>query len=170
VNILLVCNYIPDKQHSMLGFGRLLESGLRRAGHQVRVAHPPFVFGRIGEWVPRTKKWLAYMDKLILFPLLLRGSVLQADIVHVCDHSNALYVPSARRKPYIVTCHDLLAVRGSFGEATDCPASVSGKWLQQWILGGLNRADAIACASHATLGDARRLLTGALHTTVVPLA
>jgi glycosyltransferase involved in cell wall biosynthesis len=170
VNILLVGNYIPEKQHSMLGFAELLESGLRQAGHQVRVAHPPVVFGKIGEWVPRTKKWLAYLDKLILFPPLLRGSILQADIVHICDHSNAIYIPWARRKPYVVTCHDLLAVRGSFGEATDCPASVSGKWLQQWILRGLNRADAIACASHATLGDVTRLLPGPARATVVPLA
>jgi glycosyltransferase involved in cell wall biosynthesis len=170
VNILLVGNYIPDKQHSMLGFMGLLESGLRRAGHQVRVVQPPVVFGKIGKWVPRMQKWLAYLDKLILFPPLLRASILQADIVHICDHSNALYIPWARRKPYLVTCHDLLAVRGSLGEATDCPASVSGKWLQRWILRGLNRADAIACVSHATLGDVTRLLPGLRRATVVPLA
>jgi len=170
VNILLVGNYVPDKQHSMLGFTRLLENGLRQAGHQVRVAQPPVVFGKIGEWIPRMQKWLAYLDKLVLFPPLLRGSMMQADIVHICDHSNALYIPWARRKPYLVTCHDLLAVRGSLGEATDCPASVSGKWLQRWILRGLNRADAIACVSHATLGDVTRLAPGIRRTTVVPLA
>jgi glycosyltransferase involved in cell wall biosynthesis len=154
----------------MLGFARLLESGLRQAGHQVRVTQPPFVFGKIAEWVPRMEKWLAYVDKLILFPALLRGSIQEADIVHICDHSNAVYIPRARRKPYVVTCHDLLAVRGSLGEATDCPASVSGKWLQQWILRGLNRADAIACASRATLSDLSRLLPGRRRATIVPLA
>jgi glycosyltransferase involved in cell wall biosynthesis len=170
MNILLVANYIPEKQHSMLGFARLLESGLRRVGHQVRVVHPPFVFGKIGKWMPRMQKWLAYVDKLVLFPLLLRRSIHQADVIHICDHSNAVYVPWAKRKPYVVTCHDLLAVRGSLGEATDCPASVTGKWLQQWILRGLRRADAIACASQATLGDLTRLLPGARRATVVPLA
>jgi glycosyltransferase involved in cell wall biosynthesis len=154
----------------MLGFAGLLETGLRRAGHQVRVAQPPVVFGKIGERVGRLQKWLAYLDKLILFPPLLRGSILNADIIHICDHSNAVYIPWARRKPYVVTCHDLLAVRGSLGEATDCPASVSGKWLQQWILRGLNRADAIACASHATLGDLTRLVFQPRRATVVPLA
>jgi glycosyltransferase involved in cell wall biosynthesis len=170
VNILLVGNYIPEKQHSMLGFAKLLESGLRRAGHRVRVAYPPHLFGRIGGWMPRMQKWLAYMDKLILFPPLLRGSVSQADIVHICDHSNALYIPWARRKPYVVTCHDLLAVRGSLGEATDCPASMTGKWLQQWILRGLKRADAIACASHATLDDVIRLVPESRSARVIPLA
>ena len=170
MNILLIANYVPEKQHSMLGFAGLLETGLRRAGHQVRVAQPPVVFGKIGERVGRMQKWLAYLDKLILFPPLLRGSILNADIVHICDHSNAVYIPWARRKPYVVTCHDLLAVRGSLGEATDCPASVSGKWLQQWILRGLNRADAIACASHATLGDLTRLVFQPRRATVVPLA
>jgi glycosyltransferase involved in cell wall biosynthesis len=170
VNILLVGNYIPEKQHSMLGFAELLESGLRRAGHRVRVAHPPYVFGRIGEWMPRMQKWLAYLDKLFLFPPLLRGNISQVDIVHICDHSSALYIPWARSKPYVVTCHDLLAIRGSLGEATDCPASMTGKWLQQWILRGLSRADAIACASCTTLDDVTRLLPGPRRTTVVPLA
>jgi glycosyltransferase involved in cell wall biosynthesis len=154
----------------MLGFARLLESGLQQAGHQVRVAQPPCVFGKIGKRIPRIQKWLAYLDKLILFPPLLRASILQADIVHICDHSNAVYIPWTRRKPYVVTCHDLLAVRGSLGEATDCPASPTGKLLQQWILRGLNRADAIACASHATLGDLTRLVRQPRRATVVPLA
>jgi glycosyltransferase involved in cell wall biosynthesis len=170
VNILLVANYIPDKQHSMLGFAKLLESGLCKAGHRVRVAHPPYVFGRIGEWVPRMRKWLAYLDKFILFPPLLRGNISEVDVVHICDHSSAPYIPWARRKPYVVTCHDMLAVRGSLGEATDCPASITGKWLQQWILRGLNRADAVACASQATLNDLTRLLPSLRFTTVVPLA
>jgi glycosyltransferase involved in cell wall biosynthesis len=58
----------------------------------------------------------------------------------------------------VVTCHDLLAVRGALGEQTDCPASVTGKLLQRWIVAGLEHASAIACVSLATLEDARRLI------------
>jgi len=58
-----------------------------------------------------------------------------------------------------VTCHDLLAVRGALGEETNCPASVTGKILQRWILRGLRRAKVVACVSQATEADARRLVS-----------
>jgi glycosyltransferase involved in cell wall biosynthesis len=83
-----------------------------------------------------------------------------ADLVHICDHSNAIYVPRRRATPHVVTCHDLLAVRGALGEATDCPASFFGTWLQKAIVRGLMRADSVACVSGATLRDARRILAG----------
>src|SRR5256885_6528877 len=60
--------------------------------------------------------------------------------------------------PVVVTCHDLLAVRGALGEETNCPASVAGKSLQKWILRSLRRADFVACVSQATETDAQRLV------------
>ena len=60
--------------------------------------------------------------------------------------------------PTVITCHDLLAVRGALGEETDCPASFTGKFFQRWILSGLKRAQTIACVSQATLRDAERLI------------
>src|SRR5205807_957198 len=60
--------------------------------------------------------------------------------------------------PVVVTCHDLLAIRGALGEETDCPASWTGEILQRWILDGLRRVSAIACVSRATEADAGRLL------------
>ncbi len=79
-------------------------------------------------------------------------------VVHICDHSNAMYAKSIRGTPVVVTCHDLLAVRGGLGEETDTPASFTGKILQRWIVSGLEQADAIACVSRATMEDARRLV------------
>jgi len=60
----------------------------------------------------------------------------------------------------VVTCHDLLAVRGALGEDTNCPAGASGRLLQRWIRRGLERAAVVACVSHTTAADARRLLPG----------
>ncbi|HZE12326.1 MAG TPA: glycosyltransferase family 1 protein, partial [Chthoniobacterales bacterium] len=79
-------------------------------------------------------------------------------LVHICDHSNAMYAKWVREIPLVVTCHDLLAVRGGLGEPTDCPASVTGKLLQRWIVRGLENATVVACDSNATLRDAERLL------------
>jgi glycosyltransferase involved in cell wall biosynthesis len=159
VKILLVANYRPDRQPSMLGFASLMEQGLKNAGHRVQKAHPPVVFGRLARWLPVASKWLGYLDKFVLFPPLLRQAARDADIVHICDHSYAMYARKGRRIPYVVTCHDLLAVRGGFGEQTDCPASPFGRILQRWIVRGLRRADGVACDSTATLVDATRFLS-----------
>lgn len=153
----------------MLNFAAMMELGLKKAGHEVRTLYPPIVFGKLFRGL-RLHKWLAYVDKLVLFPPRLWQAARRADIVHICDHSNALYIPTVKRVPYIVTCHDLLAVRGGLGEQTDCPASPVGKWLQRWILSGLKRADGLACVSKATLADAARLIPGERPTELLPLA
>jgi glycosyltransferase involved in cell wall biosynthesis len=99
------------------------------------------------------RKWLAYVDKYILFLRVLRRAARSADVVHICDHSNAMYIAHCAGAPHVVTCHDLLAVRGALGENTDCPATSTGKLLQRWILRSLKRADMVACVSSTTRED-----------------
>jgi hypothetical protein len=113
----------------------------------------------VGKWrrFPALWKWLSYADKYVLFPPLLRRCAKAADLVHICDHSNAMYVRHLANKAHLVTCHDLLAVRGALGEDTDCPASFTGKILQRWILAGLKDAQFVACDSSATRSDLLRL-------------
>ena len=86
-------------------------------------------------------KWLGYLDKFLFFPRQLRRKLAAGfDLVHICDHSNAMYCAHVGERPVIVTCHDLLAVRGALGEETGCPASATGKYLQRWIVSGLRQA------------------------------
>lgn len=160
MKVILVENYHPDEQPSMLGFARLMKEGLIAAGHEVRTIYPPVVFGKLRKYWPSTGKWLGYLDKFLLLPPILKRAIRDADVVHICDHSSAMYVGKKRRVPYVITCHDLLAVRGGLGEQTDCPASRLGVLLQRWITQGLMRADALACDSTATLADANRILSG----------
>jgi glycosyltransferase involved in cell wall biosynthesis len=103
-------------------------------------------------------KWAGYVDKLVLAPRELVRAARWADLVHVCDHSNSPYVPARADRAWIVTCHDLLALRGALGEATDCPASAAGRHLQRMILRGLRRARAIVAVSDATREDVRRVV------------
>src|SRR5439155_16620107 len=103
------------------------------------------------------RKWAGYVDKLVIFPRCLR-ELKNTKLIHICDHSNAIYVKHFSTVPVVVTCHDLLAVRGSLGEETDCPASWTGKLLQRWIVAGLSRARAVVCVSSATAADAIRLI------------
>ena len=163
--LLIVGNYLADGQESMLRFARMLEQGFARAGWPAGSIAPRAVFGGRGGRPANTGvgKWLAYVDKFLLFPWALRRRVRGVDaraVVHIADHSNAMYAAAAASAGHgvLVTCHDLGAVRGALGEATDCPASRTGRVLQRWIRRSLGRADAIACVSAATRADVQRLV------------
>ena len=156
MKVLLIGNYGPDRQESMLRYGELMRDGLLDAGHEVTLALPEPVLNRSGRPASGLAKWVGYLDKYLFGLGQIQSLAHAADVVHVCDHSNAVYVPRVSRVPYVVTCHDLLAVRGARGEDTDCPASFTGRLLQRQILAGLGRAAAVACVSGATLQDATR--------------
>jgi glycosyltransferase involved in cell wall biosynthesis len=157
--ILLIGNYLLDRQQSMQRFGNMMLEGLAAAGIPAELIQPRPFLGRFRLGGSFVAKWLAYLDKFVLFRARLgkkmRG---RPALVHICDHSNAIYARSVRGLPVVVTCHDLLAVRGGLGEDTETPASATGKFLQQWIVRGLESATVVACDSKATLRDAERLV------------
>ncbi len=167
LRVVLIGNYPRDGQESMQRFAQMLLAGLHAAGVTVELIRPPIVLGRFGaSTLFGIGKWLAYLDKYLVFPLQLRrhlGSwrkraAHEQFIVHICDHGNAPYASATCGAPLIITCHDLLAVRGALGEDTDCPASTTGRLLQQWILHGLGRATVIVSDSDATRADVERLV------------
>ena len=160
MKILLIGNYLIDRQQSMQLFCDMLADGLSSRGHEVRISRPE---ARAGNLMPKATgfgKWLGYIDKFLIFPPKMRRDLQWADVVHICDHSNAFYAPHLHKIPNVVTCHDLLAVRGAMGEDTDCPASYSGRILQKWILNGLYSARMVVCVSSATQQDLSRLSDG----------
>jgi len=159
--ILLIGNYSLDRQQSMQRFATMMLEGLAAAGVPAQLIQPQPSLGKI-RWAGRfVGKWLAYIDKFILFRRRLRKKIaaLRPHLVHIPDHSNAMYAGWIREVPVVVTCHDLLAVRGALGEPTDCPATVTGKRLQRWIVAGLEKSTLIVCDSQATLADTQRLVT-----------
>lgn len=157
--ILLIGNYPLDRQQSMQRFAMMMLLGLTAAGVSAELVQPSPFFGRFRYAGKFVAKWLAYLDKFVLFPRALAKKMRERPgVVHICDHSNAMYARAIRDIPVVVTCHDLLAVRGALGEQTETPASAAGKRLQRWIVRGLEEADALACVSRATLADARRLI------------
>ncbi len=157
--VLLIGNYAPDQQQRMQHFSTMMLEGLTVVGLDAELIKPEPFFGRFRACGSFVAKWLAYLDKHLLFPRKLKARIARGvSLVHICDHSNAVYVSDCAPKPVVVTCHDLLAVRGALGEETDCPASRTGRILQRWILRGLSKATAVPCDSHATLEDAERFL------------
>jgi glycosyltransferase involved in cell wall biosynthesis len=157
--ILLIGNYPLDRQQSMQRFAMMMLAGLKSAGISAELIQPSPFFGRFRSAGNFVAKWLAYLDKFVLFPRTLAKKLrARPAVVHICDHSNAMYARAIRDSAVVVTCHDLLAVRGALGEDTGCPASATGKILQRWIVAGLRNADVIVADSQATLEDAKRLV------------
>lgn len=157
MKILLLANYLPDAQQSMQRFARLLQQGLSDAGHQVTTIRPQARVGALKPSVTGFGKWLGYIDKFVLFPWELKRQIQDADVVHICDHSNAFYVSHLANTPHVVTCNDLLGIRSALGEIPENPTGWTGKQLQKMILKGLNRAQRIACISEQTRQDLLRI-------------
>ena len=163
--IVLLGNYPVDRQESMLRLRDLIQAQLEADGYAVESIFPRAYVGTMTKGP--LAKWLGYVDKYVFFSSGLSGQLARIKrkypgrkiVVHICDHSNAVYAGLARRHfPVFSMCNDLLAVRGALGEDTDCPASGFGKRLQMAILRGLDQANYVACISAATRSDLLRLL------------
>lgn len=157
MRVLLVSNYLHDRQESMLRFAAALDEGLRAAGVDVQVVRPEPIFGRLKPGGSGVGKWLGYLDKFLLFPARLRQLAATVDLVHICDHSNAMYVRHVANRPRLVTCNDMLAIRSARGEFPENRTGWSGRILQRWILDGLHQARRLTCISDATRRDVLRL-------------
>jgi glycosyltransferase involved in cell wall biosynthesis len=156
--VLLIANYRLDAQHSMARVADLLETGLLSRGTEVQTARPGPFFGRFVKGHSGIAKWLAYIDKYILFPFSMMWRARRCALVHIIDHSNAIYLFWLFSKRVIITCNDLLAVRSALGEIPEHRTGLTGRLLQKWILAGLRRADHIVCISEATRLDVLRLI------------
>jgi glycosyltransferase involved in cell wall biosynthesis len=165
MRIVLIGNYRPDKQESMIRFAHMLQSGFIREGFTAEIWWPNIYFGK-GHQITNAGfgKWLGYIDKWLIFPLILRRRLKtkaynKKDIhFHICDHSNAPYLKSLPNTTSI-TCHDVLAIRGAMGhKETHASASRFGKILQKWILRYLSTATSVACVSQFTLNQLQELI------------
>jgi len=155
----------------MQRFAGILRQGLVDAGCEVRLLKPKPFWGRFKPCAEGFGKWLGYFDRFVLFRSQLRENIHWADIVHICDHSNAVYIPWLKGKPHVVTCHDLIAIRSALGEIPEHSARWSGRIYQRWILRNLMHAHRLVCDSKKTLDDVLRLVnTDIERVSVVPVA
>jgi glycosyltransferase involved in cell wall biosynthesis len=153
LTVLLIANYAPDRQQSMARVANLLRGGLQSMGLNVLVTRPPSFFGRALPNRGNLTKWLGYLDKFLLFPFALNRRARRCDLVHIIDHSNAMYRFWLGSRKTVINCNDLLAVRSAIGEFGRYRTGFTGKLLQSWIMAGLRRTECIACISEATRRD-----------------
>src|SRR6185295_18263848 len=84
VMVLLIGNYPPDNQPSMHRFATMMRDGLAAAGISTELIHPQPFFGRFRYAGRFIAKWLAYIDKFVLFRRLLRGKLkCSPTLVHI---------------------------------------------------------------------------------------
>lgn len=171
-HILLIGNYPPDNQHSMRRYAELLQSELSNKSHSVELLSPPVIFGKLGAGPSGIGKWIGYLDKYVLFPFFLKWKLKRSPkptVVHICDHSNAIYTPHLSKVPHLVTCHDLFAVRSARGEFQQNQLRRSGRTLQAIILKGLKQSQCIVSISEATNEDVARIVSPASASThIIP--
>lgn len=159
--IILIGNYPLDKQESMKRFALMLEEGFNKKSITTELWEPKVFFAAFFKSSNSgIGKWLGYIDKWMLFPFILKLRLLKKKYknskttFHICDHSNAPYLKSLPINKTVITCHDVLAIRGALGyKDAYCPASGMGKILQNWILSNLKQAKKLAAVSYFTLNQ-----------------
>lgn len=158
MRILLIGNYSYAQQQSMQRFSDLMQTLLLEAGLEVRLLKPSPIFGNLKPGEVGLGKWLGYIDRYILFPFILLKATRWADVVHICDHGNAMYANMLGDKPNVVTCHDLLAIQSALGEISNQKTGFTGRIFQRWISSGLRNAQHVVCVSEQTRSELQRLL------------
>lgn len=158
LKIILIGNYKPDKQYSMLIFEALMAEGYFKSKLFVSIIRPSEILGKLALRKQSLIKWFGYLDKFLLFPvfilfLRLKNLMLMNKVnYHICDHSNSFYLHFLPKNKTIITCHDVLAIRAGLGFTdTYCSATQSGKVLQKIILNALSGANKLAAVSKFTL-------------------
>lgn len=165
IQIVLVGNYSKDKQESMNRFVNVLANGLNNHNIRFSIWNPVLLFGYFFKSTNSgIGKWFAYIDKYFITPLVFYLRVFsnfitnKKVIYHICDHSNAVYIPIFPTNKVIVTCHDVLAIRGALGyKDAFCNSSNFGKILQKNILKNLNKNIQIAFVSKNTLNQFKEI-------------
>lgn len=160
-HILLVGNFRPDEQQSMLRFEHMLTTGLQTRGYRVSTISPTPKCARLTRsyryagW----RKYLGYIDKFFLFPFELRRRVksLRPDAIHIIDHANSYYARRLDKSMVLVTCHDLLSIQLACEQHLGPRLSVAGRAFQRWILRHLSRVPVVVCVSTKTQQDLIRL-------------
>ena len=144
-------------------FARMLAAAFEARGHRVELRRPA---ARVQRWVRfcvqagSLSKWAGYVDQYLLFPWQMRLRMRHdaADTLYVfCDQALGPWVPLAARRPHVVHCHDLLALRSALGEVPENPTSATGRLYQRFIRRGFARARHFVSISEHTRRDLQRL-------------
>jgi glycosyltransferase involved in cell wall biosynthesis len=156
MRILIVVSHPVDRLRSIALYAEWLMHLFETHGHTVDMLGPQPVFANL--WPGgAVRKYLAYLDKHLLFPSLLRVAQQRFDFVILPDQGYAMYARELRGVPYFVTCHDVNSIRAARGEFPQVHIGWLGRLQQRWILSGLCAAEEVVCVSQHTATELARL-------------
>jgi glycosyltransferase involved in cell wall biosynthesis len=145
--------FLPSE--SMSRFAAMIAGGLQARGITVETLAPKPIARR---WISRgpAAKWAGYVDAFVLFPIQARRRIRSApgDTLFVfSDQALGPWVPLVRRRPHVVHCHDLLALRSALGHFPENPTGWTGRLYQRFIRAGFGRARHFICVSEKSRSD-----------------
>jgi glycosyltransferase involved in cell wall biosynthesis len=141
VNLVLFAHPTFLGLRSMDHFAQMLHDEFARRGHRVSVRRPEAIVRAVIR-SGRLAKWAGYIDQYLLFPRRMRAGMRAdpADTLYVfCDQALGPWVPNAERRPHVIHCHDLLALRSALGDIPENPTSWTGRVYQRYIRAGFRR-------------------------------
>ena len=153
MKILIVGNYRPSNNQSMMRFTDILVSGLEDRGIHVEVVRPSPFLGRLFAADSGVGKVAGAFDRFILFPCSLLFSKFDGDVLHIPDHGNAIYLMWFREVPVVVTCHDVQPYRSAREEIRENSLGMFSKIYQHWVFSWIKRAEYLACVSETTRNE-----------------
>jgi glycosyltransferase involved in cell wall biosynthesis len=167
--ILLVAPHPADRIVSIERFAECLHEGLR-GRESVRLIRPASKLARRARPGSSLAKWLAYLDKFVIFPGALRRAAAEARLVHYLDQSCAIHSLPRGTVPQLLTCTDMIAVRSAAGQSPQHRTRWTGRRLQKLVLAGMQRCDRVACISENTRREVLRFArVDASRLSVVPM-
>lgn len=150
MKIAILTNASAADQRSMIGYGELLMETARRTGADVVEWRGASLLSRLP--LPyKLRKLALNLDRFVISPLKLFGR--RADLVHVVDPGNCIYLPLTRHRKSLVTVHDMIPYLARDGKLQGWRPTAPGRWLLNQITKSLARTDHIICVSHTTKLD-----------------
>ena len=141
-------------------YANMLVKGMKERGHDVALWQPDPLFYKMP--LPGSfKKWLAYIDQYIVFPMRVRNRLRKepADAVFVfTDHALGPYVPLVKKRSHVIHCHDFLAQRSARGQFVENPTGFTGRLYQKYIHRGYSKGKNFISISNKTKQDLHEFL------------
>lgn len=137
----------------MIGYGEMIVEVARQSDYEVVEFRSASFFGRLlpSGFQGLSRKLANNLDRFLVTPLKLAGK--RADIVHVVDPGNAVYLPVIRHRRSIVTVHDMIPYLARDGKVPGWRPTRMGRRLMDRITAQLAKVDHIVCVSNATKRD-----------------
>jgi len=148
--IAILTNARAADQRSMIGYGSLLIDTARNSGFEVVEWRGASLFSLL-PLKGRLLKLALNLDRFIVTPLKLLGR--KADLVHVVDPGNCVYLPLTRHRQSVVTVHDMIPWLARDSRLVGFVPTRTGKWLMDLIVARLAKVNQLICVSESTRTD-----------------